>query len=56
MSVYKSEDIIGWENNNEEFLCCDCFDEKHKDDSVGWTPVEEQEDYLYICDNCQQRV
>ena len=56
MAIYKLEDIIGWENDNGEFFCYDCFEKEHKNDNAGWIPVEEKEEYLYLCDNCKQRV
>lgn len=56
MAIYKSESLIGWESNNGEFFCSECFEKEHADDNAGWAPVQENEDYVYICDICKQRV
>ena len=60
MSIYKTDDIIGWQNDQSEFLCPKCFEEKHEgEESIDdWYPVDEKEqnEYTFICDHCGCRI
>lgn len=62
MSIFKKEDIIGWQDKESRFLCPECFDEEYRgNESVDdWDPVneKEQEEYTFICDNssCRKRI
>ena len=60
MPIYKTADIIGWQNKKGEFYCSECFDKEFSNnDSVeGWSPVLENEgdENTYLCDCCNHRV
>jgi len=61
MPIFKKEDIVGWESKpDNRFLCSDCFDES-KEKTKDWDPisqkeVEDDEDKIYICDECEEEV
>lgn len=60
MPIYKSDEVIGWQDKNGKFLCCECFEKEHKnnEDTEGFTPVveDENETNIYVCDYCNHRV
>jgi hypothetical protein len=56
MPIYKAEEIFGWINDQEKFVCRDCFEDGENNDAENWIPVERKEDSIYVCDVCNHGV
>ncbi len=61
MPIVDKEDIVGYFNTNQDVICVDCmtvsdWDNLNPEKILLRHEVENDDDRIYFCDECDQRI